>query len=175
MSKARRQRAFTLIELVAVIAIVGALAIAAIPALGTLTATRRAALGNEVERRLLLARAWAMSTGQPAGLRFDLTAQTLQMQRIVSDGDAPTPMPGVTGSTDADSTLVVGSAFAGASVQSVSTTPSGDTAVWFDYTGTPQARLANGKLQGSLTADAVVTLTGGATVTVRALSGAIEK
>lgn len=170
-------RAFTLVELVAVMTILAVLSLAAIPSLGTLSATRRAALGNELERRLLLARSWAATTGQPAALRIDLSAQRLEMLRIQNDGDAPTPLPSSTGATDSDSTLQIGSAFAGASVLSVSLTPStdADTALWFSHNGTPQVRRSNGKLLSDLTSDALISLSGGATVTVRRLTGVVEK
>lgn len=170
-----RRRAFSLVELVAVMSILGVLSLAAIPAMGTLETTRRRAAGTEIERRLLLARAWATSTGQPAGLRVNTAAGTLELLRIATSGAAPTAIPGPTGQPDANATLLLSQVFPGVAISSISVTPSGDSAVWFDYDGEPQSRTPAGTLVGDLTADATIAITSGPTVTIKRLTGLVQQ
>lgn len=170
-----RRRAFTLIELIAVMTIVGVLSLAAIPALGTLDESRRRAVAGEIERRLLLARAWATSTGQPAALRVNTATGLLELIRIVTPGAAPTAMPGQNGETDTGSTVLVSQIAGGVSLASITVSPAGDSAIWFDIDGEPQSRTSAGVLVGDLSADATIGVTSGQTVTVRRLTGLIER
>lgn len=169
------RRAFSLIELVAVMSILGVLSLAAIPALGTLDTSRRRAAANEIERRLMLARAWATSTGQPAGLRVNTSTATLELLRIASTGAAPSALPGPNGEADAGSTLLLTQLVPGVSISSISVSPSGDSAVWFDYDGEPQSRTSAGELVGDLDADAAIVVASGPTVTVKRLTGLIRQ
>jgi len=167
--------AFSLIELIAVMAILGVLSAAAIPALGTLADSRRRAVAGEIERRLMLAKAWASSTGQPAALRINTSTGLLELLRIATPGAAPTAMPGQTGETDAGSAVFVSQLVPGVTLSSVTVSPAGDSAVWFDFDGTLQSRTSAGVLVGPLSADAAISVTSGQTVTVRRLTGLIER
>jgi len=169
------RRAFSLVELVAVVAILGVLSAAAIPALGTLNESRRSAVAGEIERRLMLAKAWAGSTGQPAGLRVNTSTGLLELLRIAAPGAAPTPMPGQNGESDAGSTVLVSQLVPGVTLASISVAPGGDSAVWFEFDGEPQSRTSAGVLVGTLSADAAISVTSGQTITVRRLTGLIER
>lgn len=169
------RRAFSLVELVAVMAVLGVLSIAAIPALGSLSESRRRGAAAEVERRLMLARAWAQSTGQPAGLRVNTSSGQLDLLRVATPGASPTPMPGPTGSADSGSSVIISQLYTGVSIASVSVSPAGDSAVWFAYDGTPHVRSSAGVEVGTLSADAAITIQSGPTVSVRVLTGLVER
>ncbi|MFM9957162.1 MAG: Tfp pilus assembly protein FimT/FimU [Phycisphaerales bacterium] len=169
------RHAFSLVELIAVMAILGVLSLASIPAVGAMSESRRRGAGAEIERRLMLARAWAASTGQPAGLRVTTSTGQLELLRIAAPGAAPTALPGSTGESDAGSSVLISQLYTGTSIASMSVTPSGDSAVWFAYDGTPQVRTSAGVLVGDLSTDATITVQSGPTITVRVLTGLVER
>lgn len=156
-------------------AILGVLSAAAIPALGTLADSRRRTVAGEIERRLMLAKAWASSTGQPAGLRVNTSTGLIELLRIAAPGAGPSAMPGQTGDTGSGSAVLVSQLASGVTLSSVSVSPAGDSAVWFDFDGTPQSRTSAGVLVGPLSADAAISVTSGQTVTVRRHTGLIER
>lgn len=178
MTMARRtdaRRAFTLVEVSVVVLIASILAVSVVPAMNTLAATRRAAAVDEVERRLIDARGQALARGRPYGVRIDADASTLQLLEITSAGATPTAAFDVLGVSNAAYSLR--EAYSGSAITSVvgGDGTTGSQTLWFGIDGTPQVRNASGVLQGSATQDAVVTLTGGGRVTVRAYTGAIEQ
>jgi len=169
------RRAFSLVELIAVMTVIGVLSLAAIPAVGAMADSRRRGAAAEIERRLMLARAWAAGTGQPAGLRVTPSTGRFELLRIATPGAAPTALPGAAGEADAGSSVLISQLFTGVSVGSVSISPSGDSAVWFAHDGTPQVRTSAGVLVGDLSADATIAVQSGPTVTVRVLTGLVER
>ena len=176
LSLRRRQRAaFTLIELIAVMVIVGTLAITAAPALSTFAKIRNTGLVNEIDRRLSLARAWASSTGQPAGVKFDVTNQKLSLVRIASSGASATALPAAGGAAESASSDQIAVISPGASLSSATFSPSGYDTIWFDYTGTPHVRNGSGTFVSNLTTDATITVGGGRTLTLRRVTGEVEK
>lgn len=180
MPRAIRQpgtrRAFSLVELLAVIIIMGITAAVAAPAFVGMRDATRESLANEIERSLLVARSRAMTQGRPHGVRIDATSIT--PLHIASLGVAPSAPTGADGMPMAP--MVIAEAYRGASVQSLvagdgtSTLASGFT-VWFGNDGTPELRQANGTRIGPWTQDASITVLGGAGVTVKAVSGAITR
>lgn len=175
MSAITHQRgAFTLIELIAVLVIAGILAATISPVMDSIRRTRDAGFAREIVRRLLLARAHAAATGQPAGVRFTAATQSVSMLRITSGGAAPTPMPSANGGAPAPAADALGALFPGASMTAVSISgPTGDT-IWFDYEGTPHLRTTAGAYAGPLAADATITISGGRTITIHAVTGMVE-
>ena len=170
----RRRRAYSLVELIAVMALVATLAVSAAPALRWMERSRDAALEREARRMLAVARAGVIATGRPTGVRFDTAAQTLSVVTIAEAGDPPTAAPGPTG-TPSEARRIE-TEFPGASVVSVVNGDGGaasDT-IWFGYAGAPEVRDAAGDLVGAYTTDAVVTISGGRTITVRRATGMIE-
>ena len=171
-----RSRAFTLVEMAVVIAIIAILSATAIPALASLEGARQAAAAQEVERMLLTARTQAVSAGRPWGVEVDFTNQRVRYVRIATIGAAPTPPP-ATGKGTAD-WLNVPAQYPDASISNLilgSGASNASGTVWFDTTGNPAVRNASGTRTGPATADAEFTFAGGFVIRVRQLTGAIER
>ncbi len=168
-------RAFSLLEVTVVIVIVGILAIGVIPALGSTAGARQAAAARETHRLLTHARTFAMATGQPSGVIADASTGTLTPVYIPSGSLSVAPMRDSTGL--AAESLVLADSFPG--VQMLSCVggdgSSGLVRLWFSHSGTPQVRDAAGTLTGVFTQDASASLTGGFTISVRRVSGLVER
>lgn len=168
-------RAFTLVELALVVALVGILAVSAVPALSALSDSRQAAAWREVERRFVHARTRAMTAGRPFGLRVTPASGQLELLEIPAGGGVPTAARDALGQTipawslpaSYPGTLIT--MFVGGDGAT------GTGTVWFGYGGAPERRNSSGTLLGPCTQDAVLTLTGGRSVTVRQSSGLIER
>ncbi|MBL0921893.1 MAG: hypothetical protein IBJ10_07170 [Phycisphaerales bacterium] len=175
MGRSRVQPAFTLAELVGVMVLVGVLAAAAIPALRSVERTREHALAREVQRRLCFARSWAASTGAPVGLSIDVGAGLLTLVRIEQEGEAPEELPN--GAGGAGGAWRIAASFPSGAVLAVSHGDGsrGDGTIWFGPDGSPQVRAGDGAYIGGFTDDAAVTVSGPATITVRRLTGLVER
>lgn len=175
MTAAAARRAFTLAELVAVMVVTGILAAGAVPAMRSVERTRERALAAEVQRRLSLARSWAAATGRPAGLRIDTATGALTLVRIAADGDPPTVLPAASGAPGA--AWFIARQFPGASILAVrhGDNTLGAGAIWFGADGEPQIRSANGAYLQDFTTDAQITVSGPSTITVRQITGMIER
>lgn len=175
MTRSRPQpRGFTLVEMAVVIAIVGVLAAVAAPALNALAGVRAGAAAEEIERRLVTARATAIARGRPTGLQLDPAAGTIRMWEIAATGAAPTPALSPLG--EPEPAWGVAERYPGIAFTLVGGGgATGVQTIWFAFDGTPQTRSGTGALSGAWTQDAVVTVTGGHTVYVRRGSGAVER
>lgn len=167
-------RAFSLIEAITVVAIIGILAAGVAPAIQSQTRLHQAAAAAETGRLLRLARAHAMATGEPTGVEVLASAQTLRL--VVS----PAPGAGVVALGDAlgqaAESIDLSTKFPGASILSVT---GGDGAtervtLWFSHAGEPQIRSDSGSLISSFDEDAVIEFEGDHSVAVLAVSGVIE-
>lgn len=168
-STSRSRAGFTIVELIAVLVLVAIAAVSASPVLDTVDRSRRAGMRDEIERRLIMARAHAMTTGMPSGVRFDMADQTADAIEIVSSGAAPSMM----GMANNDRPL--NAMFTGVAITGISLDPAdARDAIWFSNEGVPHYRTAQGAFISNLSQDAVITVTGGGVVTVRMESGLIE-
>ena len=174
-SRARPRGGFSLIELIAVLVIVSIVSISIAPAIGSMGRMSDAGLRDEVARRFALARAYAMSTGRPAGLEVDAASGQLNLVYIPTSGANPLPIPGPTGAADPSASLAIESIFPGTAITDADLDGANahDT-LWFDYEGTPHLRTSAGAFVQSLAQDATVTTAGGSSVTVRRVTGAIQ-
>ena len=173
--RARSRRAFSLLEVTVVVVIVGILAIGVIPALGSTGGARQAAAARQTHRLLTHARTFAMMTGQPAGVIVDASDDTLTPVFISSGSASVAVMRTSTG--DDAAPLAISESFPGAEILSCvgGDGSTGTVRLWFSHDGTPHVRDADGTLIGPFTQDASVSLTGGYTVTVRRVSGLVER
>ncbi len=164
---------FTLVELVAVLTLIGILSVSVIPAIEVIGKAHQAGMTQEIRRQLALVRDRAVATGEPSALNFDLSQQTLSMIRLVSGQTVATPMPDVTGQLVSPFNLA--SAFPGASVDAFinGDGASGSSAIWFDANGVPQVYLGGGVFS-ACTQNAIVAASGGYTIMVFQQTGGIQ-
>lgn len=170
-----RTRGFSLLEVSIVIIVMGIAAAGVIPALRTIDATRQFGAAEEVERRLVLARARAIVLGRPVGVLVDPVAETLRTMTIASAGAAPTTLTGVLG--EPEPTIQIASLYPGCQIVSCASggASSGSQTIWFDVDGTPHSRSSAGGRLAAWTSDATIVTSGGQTITIRRLSGAIQR
>ncbi len=116
-----------------------------------------------------------MASGEPTGVEFDLSNQTFALVRITSAGGGPEPALDALSQPAAP--VRMQAAFPRVEVLSMvdGDGSGGSGTLWFRFDGAPEVRAADGTLTGPFTQDAVVTLTGGATVTVRMGAGLVER
>lgn len=170
------RRAHTLLEVTIAVAIVAILSVSAIPALSSVQSARQAAGAQHVERLLLTARAQALATGRPFGVEVDWSNQRVRLVYIPSATIGPTAAP-ATGLSSADWT-VLPSVYQGASITNIiycggASNSSG--VLWFDSNANPSIRNSYGVRTGGATCDAEVTFAGGTVISVRQLTGAVER
>lgn len=167
--RSRESGGFTLIEMIAVIIVVGIIAAVTAPSIAHFADTRRTAAARLLYRDLLYAQQHAVATGARTWVRFDATADTwsvLAEQRdppglanavILSDPTTASPMIITLGSGDWRDAAIVDATF------------DGDSLVGFDWLGKPL-----NASETDLAADGSIQLAGGAVLTVRAVTGHIS-
>ena len=174
-SHSHRSRAFTLVEMLTVVIVLGIVAATSIPAFTSVAEARKAAATAEVERLLITARARAMATSCPTGLEIPLAGDSVRTLEILSTGASPTVAKDLFGAPT--SSTVIPAVYGGAKVSSLvngdGTTSS--RVIWFTHSATPQTRTTSGVLISAFTQDAVITMATGARLVVRRLTGAVEE
>jgi prepilin-type N-terminal cleavage/methylation domain-containing protein len=163
-----RSGGFSLIELIAVMVIVGILAGSAIVSMGTATGNRQSVAAKQLLRDLTFARQWAVATGTRSWVEFDTTNHLWKVR--AEDTSSPgwiTAIVMVDPATGGEfvQKLNVGD-FLG--VKITSAVIDGDTWVGFDWLGRP---LDKGDEETPLPADGTVTLSGGFGVTINKNTG----
>lgn len=172
-STTQRTAGFTLVELLLVVVLMGILAASVVPAMDNLSTIREGAARDDVARMLQLTRARALASGTPNGLRVNLGDSSLELVRVPSGGGvsaATDPLTGNERGLDIDSTyqdVTLASMINGDGVQ-------GDGVVWFDYTGAPHTRNANGNFVSSNTENVILSLSSGAQVIVYPRTGLVD-
>lgn len=170
-------RAFTLLEMMVVVVIASVIAVSVIPALSRMDDARRGAAVSEVSRLLEFARARAMASGRPTGVRFSRTGSIVTLHVVETDGSVSEMIsPLGTESEPMDLSGKFGAVLERVSVPApvVSGTVADTSTVWFDHTGEPQSRSTSGVLVGDLTSDASIVLEDAGSIVVRARSGLVE-
>ncbi len=170
---ARPGAGFSLVELVAVMAILSILSAAAVPLVGSIGRTQTHAVRASLVSSLAYARAHAVATGTPAGLRIDLDAQTATLLEALDPGPGVQTMTGPLGTPEpvralsrADRTIVL--RVDGADLDTHEPT------LWFGFLGVPERRASNGSPLGSTTDITVIVLDQGDPIRVHPVTGMIE-
>lgn len=167
---------FTLIEMIAVLVLVSILSLTAIPSLDRMDSAREAALISECERLLRFARAAAVSSGLPTGLRIDLEHQHIAVVVVEEEG-AVTPLDrGITGEP---MLLGVAEAFGGARLIEAgdlsSPTSRGTVTIWYDFDGTPHTREGDGSNPTDITEPFLLRSSGDRELTLSPITGRVER
>lgn len=171
-------RAFSLIELLAVVLIMGILAATIAPTLGLLGRGSARAAATEVERHLELARARATASGRPAGITFNPNQHYIEL--ITEDqAGAINPFPDLTGAPR--NPFNISGHYPGVTIRSFRNGRPGASlrTIWFDAAGRPHASRNNQRATDAnlFTRDALITLRNGSTrqtVRVRMTTGMVD-
>jgi prepilin-type N-terminal cleavage/methylation domain-containing protein len=159
---------FSLIELLAVIAIAGIMAAVAVPTLSTLASTRTAAGAKLILRDMSYARERAITTGARTWVIFNVSGNSYSLlQEPTGNPGRANAAPLIDPGTQRSFGETFGSGqFAGVSLTAVSF----DSGVecGFDWLGKPL-----NASQNTLANDGTVTLAGGKTITVKSGSGLV--
>jgi prepilin-type N-terminal cleavage/methylation domain-containing protein len=164
-----RSGGFSLIEIVAVMSIVGILAVAAVPTLARLGDARASLAARQLLKDMTLARQFAVATGIRAWVTFDAAAETWS---VLEEDPASPGRSGATVMTDFATgqpyTIELGDdSFSGVGITSA--TFDAGSEVGFDWLGRPL-----NAAETDLAADGTVTLTGGHVITVTAGTGYVS-
>jgi prepilin-type N-terminal cleavage/methylation domain-containing protein len=158
--------AFTMVELLVVVLVLGIVSASVVPAIDALAGARRAGAAESIRSTLRFARASAMLTGQPTGVDIDVDDSTLTLVWIAPDQTMPAAKPDALGGDFGPFNLAV--EFAGVSIDALTRFDgsSGSGTLWFGADGLPERRDSAGSLLGTATSNAVITLSSGASVTL---------
>ncbi len=163
------RRAFSLIELIAVILVIGILSAIAVPTMGSLKTTRSAAAARRILRDLSYARERAIATGCRTWVVFSVATNTYSV--LAEPKGNPGRSNAVTMTDPATGNNYVASLntseYSGISLVSASFDSAAE--IGFDWTGKPLNSSAS-----PLAAQGVVTLTASKTVTVAPNTGFIS-
>lgn len=159
-------RAFTLIELVAVILLMAIMAALAAPALGTLPGAARDAAALNLRRDLAFAREHALSTGDRTWVAFAIDTQSYTLR--AEPRTSPSRAAALVITDPATGAPMIQRLDRGpyAGIRLLSVSAGGAAELGFDRLGRPLSVAAT-----PLTADALITLTGPVTIRVRAGTG----
>lgn len=169
-----RARAFTLVELMMVVVIMGIVSVTVIPAMDNVRGMREGAARDDVARLFEVTKGYAIASGKPVGLRVALSESTLSIVTIDPAGGIVLLNEPLTGNAR---TLWVEQTYPGVTLTGFTNGDgvSGDGIVWFDFEANPHTRNPNGVFKSLNDDPAVITLSSSSTVIVHAYSGLVEK
>lgn len=168
-------RAFTLLEVMIVVVIMGIVSFTVVPSLSLVREANEHAALREVERSMVLARSWAMATGRPTACLPDVAAGELTMWTLEPGAGAPSRALDALGTPR--EVVSLPARFAGVSISGVSgglSHASGER-LWFAFDGTPEVRDEAGNRVRALEESVQITLSAGGSVVVRPVSGLVER
>lgn len=169
----RSRRAFTLVELMVVVVIMGVLSAAVVPAMSNVRAMREGGARDDVVRMIQVAKGRAVASGMPRGLRVNLSDSSLTIVKITDLGDVEI---GFDPLTNGDRTINIASLYSGVSIVDMvnGNGAGGSGIIWFDYESSPHTRNASGGFVALNTTNVTITLSSGEQVIVYPFSGTLE-
>lgn len=179
-TKARSERGFSLLEMLMVVVVIGVLAAVVGPGLGSLEQQRQESAFDEVSRTFRYARATAMASGSPTGVRLQ-TGSGVQLSLLRVDPDSlnleAAPAPLGEDSTTRYLDLEIPS-LAISSMTNGDGASSSDETFWFRFDGTPHTRASDGTFTALFSESAEIVLVSGSgtrTIVIREHTGLIDE
>ena len=166
-------RAFTFIELMVVVVIMGILSAAVVPAMSNVHAMREGGARDDVVRMIQVAKGRAVASGVPRGLRVNLADSSLTILKMNDLGEIET---GFDPLTNGARTINIASLYAGVSIVDMvnGNGDGGSGVIWFDYESNPHTRSSSGDFVALNASTVTITLSSGEQVIVYPYSGALE-
>lgn len=165
--------AFTLVELMIVVVLMGIVAASVIPAIGSVQGMREGAARDEIGRMLEVTKARAIASGAPCGLQIDLNESSLTIVRLSEAGSIEDLTDPLTLQTRS---VVLPSVYSGVTLEAFANGDGviGSGTIWFNYEATPHTRTSGGAMEATNSSDAMIELSSGQQVIVHAYSGVVE-
>ncbi len=165
--------AFTMIELMVVVILMGIVAVTIMPAMDNVRLMREGAARDDVMRLLELARARAMAVGAPHGLSIDLESSSFTLVHITGSGEVETVIDPL---TDQSRSLSLPVTYPGVMIDSMMNGDgeTGSGIVWFDFESNPHTRDLDGGFVSLNDEDVIIGLSSGETVVIHAFTGVVE-
>ena len=131
--------AFTLVELMVVVLLMGIVSVTVLPAMGNVQQMREGAARDEVIRFIDVAKARALASGEPVGVEVGLQSSSLSMIRVIETGGVEIMTDPLTGG---QRRVFVSAMYSGVTLEGMlnGDGSNGSGTVWFDYEGTPHMR-----------------------------------
>jgi Tfp pilus assembly protein FimT len=168
-------RAYTIIELLLIVVIMGIVASSAIPVMNQSVQARQGASRDEVVRLLEFARGRAIAGGVPAGVVVDTGNGTLSLVPLDSGGAITNIVDPIDGQSKQTN---LGSEYAGVLISSMVNGDgnSGNGTIWFDFQAEPHTRNeVTGVFDAVFSQNATISLSTGTQIVVYAGSGMVEE
>ena len=165
-------RAFTLIEVIVVLVILGILTVGAFPALGALQGARANSGADRVQSELFHARSLAMATGDPVGAVINTGSSSVQL--VTLSDDEPERVLGPLG--EPREPLRLTQVLPGVTITGYTAPDGGSTnPLWFGFSGLPELRDETGAAVSGEVGDTLIEIAGGPTLRVVGATGAITR
>lgn len=167
------RKAFTLVELLVVVVIMGIISVSVIPAMNNVSTIREGAARDDLVRYIEIARGKAVASGSPHGLEIDVASSTISLVQINQLGQIePTFDP----LTNTNRTLDLSSLYQGVTITSFTNGDgqSGSGILWFDFESTPHTRDSSGNFIALNNDPALIQISSDEVVYVYSHSGTLE-
>lgn len=168
-----RRHAFTLVELMVVVLLMGIVAVTVVPAMDNVQMMRNGAARDDTMRLLELAKARALATGMPNGIEISLNSSSLTLVQINDDGQVESVVDPLTYQSR---TITLPITYSGVTIASMVNGDgvSGSGTIWFDYEANPHTREQNGAFIELNDESALIELSSDEIIIVHAYSGVVE-
>lgn len=169
----RTRAAFTLVELLVVVVIMGIISVAVIPAMDNVSTIREGAARDDLVRYIEIARGKAVASGSPHGISINVFSSTITLVQINQLGQIESTFDPLTNTTRS---LNLATLYQGVAINSFinGDGQSGDGIIWFDFESTPHTRDNSGNFLALNTEPALIQLSSDEVIYVYNNSGTLE-